>query len=129
MAGAVEKPGRGHSDRETEAIKRRLHDLEGKVRDARSRHEPASSAAQDRGSAMGQALKLSTEMIAGVAVGGFIGWALDRLFGTAPILMVVFLILGGAAGILNVIRSAQRRQAEAGPLPGKDLPADGDDDD
>ena len=129
MAGAVEKPGRGHSDRETEAIKRRLHDLEGKVRDARSRHEPASSASQDRGSATGEALKLSTEMIAGVAVGGFIGWALDRLFGTAPILMVVFLILGGAAGILNVIRSAQRRQAEAGPLPGKDLPADGDDDD
>jgi ATP synthase protein I len=127
MAGAVEKPGRGHSDRETEAIKRRLHDLEGKVRDARSRHELPSSAAQDRGSAMGQALKLSTEMIAGVAVGGFIGWALDRLFGTAPILMVVFLILGAAAGIMNVIRSAQRRQAEAGPLPGKDLPADDDD--
>jgi ATP synthase protein I len=127
MAGAVEKPGRGHSDRETEAIKRRLHDLEGKVRDARSRHEPASSTSQDRGSAMGEALKLSTEMIAGVAVGGFIGWALDRLFGTAPILMVVFLILGAAAGIMNVIRSAQRRQAAAGPLPGKDLPADDDD--
>ncbi|HSB59233.1 MAG TPA: AtpZ/AtpI family protein [Methyloceanibacter sp.] len=127
MAGAVEKPGRGQRDRETEAIKRRLHDLEGKVRDARSRHELPSSAAQDRGSAMGEALKLSTEMIAGVAVGGFIGWALDRLFGTAPILMVVFLILGAAAGILNVIRSAQRRQAEAGPLPGKDLPADDDD--
>jgi ATP synthase protein I len=127
MAGAVEKPGRGQSDRETEAIKRRLHDLEGKVRDARLRHEPAPSEAQDRGSAMGEALKLSTEMIAGVAVGGFIGWALDRLFGTAPILMVVFLILGAAAGILNVIRSAQRRQAEAGPLPGKDLPADEDD--
>ena len=126
MAGAVEKPRRGHSDRETEAIKRRLHDLEGKVRDARSRHEPASSEAQDRGSAMGEALKLSTEMIAGVAVGGFIGWALDRLFGTAPILMVVFLLLGAAAGILNVIRQAQRRQAEAGPLPGKDLPADDD---
>ena len=127
MAGAVEKPGRGQSDRETEAIKRRLHDLEGKVRDARLRHEPASSQAQDRGGAMGQALKLSTEMIAGVAVGGFIGWALDRLFGTAPILMVVFLILGAAAGIINVIRSAQRRQAAAGPLPGKDLPADDDD--
>jgi len=127
MAGAVQKPGRGQSDRETEAIKRRLHDLEGKVRDARARHEPASSEAQDRGSAMGEALKLATEMIAGVAVGGFIGWALDRLFGTAPILMVVFLILGAAAGILNVIRTAERRQAAAGPLPGKDLPADDDD--
>ena len=128
MAGAVEKPGGGHSDRETEAIMRRLHDLQGKVRDARARHDPASSQAPDRGSAMGEALKLATEMIAGVGVGGFIGWALDRLFGTAPILMVVFFILGAAAGILNVIRNAQRRQAAAGPLPGKDLPPDNDDD-
>jgi ATP synthase protein I len=127
MAGAVEKPGRGQSDRETETIKRRLHDLEDKVRDARARHAPASSQAQDRGSAMGEALKLATEMIAGVGVGGFVGWALDRLFGTAPILMVVFLVLGAAAGILNVIRSAQRRQEAAGPLPGKDLPPDDDD--
>ena len=77
---------------------------------------------------MGEALKLSTEMIGGVAVGGFIGWALDRWLGTAPILMVVFLLLGGAAGIMNVIRTAQRRQAAAGPLPGKDLPPDDDDD-
>ncbi|MGB6347595.1 MAG: AtpZ/AtpI family protein [Methyloceanibacter sp.] len=75
---------------------------------------------------MGQALKLSTEMIAGVAVGGFIGWSLDRWLGTAPALMVLFLFLGGAAGIISVVRSAQRRQAEAGPLPGKDLPADDD---
>ncbi len=128
MAGAVEEPGRGRTDRETEAIKRRLHDLEGQVRDARARHGGAPSEPQDRGTAMGQALKLSTEMIAGVAVGGFIGWALDRWLGTAPILMVVFLILGAAGGILNVVRSAVKRQAEAGPLPGKDLPADDDDD-
>jgi len=77
---------------------------------------------------MGEALKLATEMIAGVAVGGFVGWASDRWLGTAPILMVVFLILGAAAGILNVIRNAQKRQASAGPLPGKDLPPDDDDD-
>jgi ATP synthase protein I len=127
MAGAVQKPGRSKSDRETEAIKRRLHDLEDKVRDARTRYEPQSSQAQDRGTAMGEALKLATEMIAGVAVGGFIGWTLDRWLGTAPILMVVFLILGAAAGILNVIRNAQRRQAAAGALPGKDLPPDDDD--
>jgi ATP synthase protein I len=128
MAGAVQKPGRGQGDRDTEAIKRRLRDLEGKIRDARAGHAPTPPEARDRGSAMGEALKLATEMIAGVAVGGFIGWALDRLFGTAPILMVVFLILGGAAGILNVIRNAQRRQAAAGLLPGKDLPPDDDDD-
>ena len=128
MAGAVEEPPRGQHDRDTEAIKRRLHDLEGQVRDARARQGGAPTDAQDRGTAMGQALKLSTEMIAGVAVGGFIGWALDRWLGTAPILMVVFLILGGAGGILSVVRSAAKRQAEAGPLPGKDLPADDEDD-
>jgi ATP synthase protein I len=128
MAGAVNVPGGGHNDRETEAIKRRLNDLEGRVRSARERHEPPPSASQDRGAAMGQALKLATEMIAGVAVGGFIGWWLDRAFGTAPIMLVVFLLLGGAAGIVNVVRSAQKAQSEAGPLPGKDLPPDEDED-
>ena len=127
MAGAFKEPGRGSSDRETEAIKARLHDLEGRVRDARARYQPPPSAAQARGAAMGQALKLGTEMIAGVAVGGFIGWWMDYWFGTAPILLVVFFVLGAAAGIINVIRSAQRSQAEAGPLPGKDLPSDEDD--
>src|SRR5665648_1049199 len=68
---------------------------------------------------MGQALRLATEMVAGVAVGGFIGWALDRLFGTAPFGMVVFLFLGGAAGIMNVVRTAKSMQGE--PLPGEHL--------
>jgi ATP synthase protein I len=127
MAGPANEPGRGKSDRETEAIERRLHDLEQRVGAARARHAPVIAGPQDRGAAMGQALKLATELIAGVAVGGFIGWALDRWFGTAPALMVLFLVLGAVAGILNVMRSAQRRQAAAGPLPGKDLPADDDD--
>jgi ATP synthase protein I len=127
MAGAANDPGRDTSDRETEAIKRRLHDLEGRVRDAKARHEPAPSQAQDRGAAMVQALKLATEMIAGVAVGGFIGWWLDWVLGTGPIFLVVFLLLGGAAGIVNVVRNAQRAQSQAGPLPGKDLPPDEDD--
>ncbi len=127
MAGAVNDPGRNESDRETEAIKRRLHDLEGRVRVAKARHEPPPSQAQDRGAAMGQALKLATEMIAGVAVGGFIGWWLDWVLGTGPIFLVVFLIIGGAAGIVNVVRNAQRAQSRAGPLPGKDLPPDEDD--
>ena len=61
---------------------------------------------------MGQALRLGMELVAGVAVGGFIGWALDRFLGTAPILMVVFFGLGATAGILNVMRTAKRMQAE-----------------
>jgi ATP synthase protein I len=76
---------------------------------------------------MGQALRLSTELVAGVAIGGFIGWALDRLFGTAPFLMVVFLMLGAAAGIMNVVRTANSMQGE--PLPGEHLRNATDDDD
>jgi ATP synthase protein I len=46
-------------------------------------------------------------------VGGFIGWALDRILGTKPWLLVLFVALGFAAGLLNVIRAAQKAQAEA----------------
>jgi ATP synthase protein I len=130
MAGAADTPGHKGSDRETEGIKRRLHDLEKRLGSARGRHEPVSADAQDgRGPALGQALRLATELIAGVAGGGFIGWALDHWLGTVPFLMVLFLILGAAAGIVNVIRAAQAMQAAAGPLPGKDLPRSADDDD
>ncbi len=128
MAGAAKPPGREEGDRD--AIKLRLHDLEERLGRVRGAREPkAASSSEGRGPALGRALRLSTELIAGVAVGGFIGWALDRFFGTAPLLLVVFLILGAAAGILNVIRSAQAMQDAAGPLPGKDLPRSDDEDD
>ncbi|MDX8479977.1 AtpZ/AtpI family protein [Mesorhizobium sp. VK24D] len=54
----------------------------------------------------GQALKLSSEFIAGVVVGVGLGWIIDRLAGTAPWGLIVGLLLGFGAGILNVLRSA-----------------------
>ncbi len=54
----------------------------------------------------GQALRLSSEFIAGVAVGAGLGWLIDRLAGTSPWGLIVFLLLGFAAGVLNVLRSA-----------------------
>jgi ATP synthase protein I len=54
----------------------------------------------------GQALKLSSEFIAGVLVGAGLGFLLDRFAGTAPWGMIIFLLLGFAAGVLNVLRSA-----------------------
>ena len=130
MGRAEDEPGRMTSGRDTRSIKRRLNDLEEQLAEVRARRQPAVAPdPQARGAALGKALRLSTELIAGVAVGGFIGWALDRWLSSAPFLMVAFLILGAAAGILNVVRSATAMQAEAGPLPGKDLPPGADDDD
>ena len=127
MAGADEKSGRNDGDRDTHSIRQRLDVLGKELETVRARRVPPSADQRARGAAMGQAVRLGTELVAGVAVGGFIGWALDQGFGTAPILMVVFLLLGGAAGIIGVMRTAKRMQEAAGPLPGKDLPNNDDD--
>ena len=65
---------------------------------------------EKRGSFMGNAFKLGTELVAAVGVGTIIGFILDSWFGTKPWLIVIFFFLGAAAGMLNVIRAAIRMQ-------------------
>ena len=52
----------------------------------------------------GIGLRVGIELVSALVVAVAIGYGLDRLFGTKPILMAVFVLLGGAAGILNVWR-------------------------
>ena len=56
---------------------------------------------------LGKALKISTELVAAVAVGTTLGYILDNWFDTRPLLTIVFFFMGSAAGILNVIKSAK----------------------
>ena len=65
---------------------------------------------EKRGSFMGTAFKLGTEFVAAVAVGTIIGFILDTWFDTKPWLIIIFFFLGAAAGMLNVIRTANRMQ-------------------
>ena len=65
---------------------------------------------EKRGSFMGSAFKLGTELVAAVGVGTIIGFILDSWFGTTPWLIVIFFFVGAAAGMLNVIRTAKRMQ-------------------
>jgi ATP synthase protein I len=58
------------------------------------------------------AFKVATEFLAGLLVGGAIGWYLDDWLGTRPVLFLLFFALGAAAGILNVIRQAYRMNRE-----------------
>ncbi len=67
---------------------------------------------EKRGSLMGSAFKLGTELVSAVAVGTIIGFILDSWFDTKPWLIIIFFFLGTAAGILNVIRSANKMQKE-----------------
>jgi ATP synthase protein I len=59
-----------------------------------------------RSSAMARGFQLSSELIAGVVVGALMGWGFDRLLSTSPFGLIVFVLLGFVAGVLNVIRSA-----------------------
>lgn len=70
--------------------------------------EGSGKAGRETGAGAGyaKALRLSSEFIAGILVGAGIGYLIDRMAGTTPWGMIVFLLLGFVAGVLNVLRSA-----------------------
>jgi ATP synthase protein I len=55
-------------------------------------------------SPLGIGMRVGVEMVSALVVAVAIGWALDRWFGTRPLFLAVFVLLGGAAGVLNVWR-------------------------
>lgn len=57
-------------------------------------------------SGLGIGMRIGIELLSGIAVGGGIGYYLDRVLGIAPWLMIIFLLMGGAAGVLNAYRAA-----------------------
>jgi ATP synthase protein I len=65
---------------------------------------------KDPSSSIGTAFKMSTELVAAVAVGTIIGFILDKTFGTKPWLILIFFFLGVITGIINVFRSAKKMQ-------------------
>ncbi|WP_157018211.1 AtpZ/AtpI family protein [Mesorhizobium xinjiangense] len=84
----------------------RLHKLDAALA-ARRECDAEREAGNGKGdkSGYGQALKLSSEFIAGVVVGAGLGWVVDRLAGTSPWGLIVLLLLGFGAGVLNILRS------------------------
>lgn len=88
-----------------------LEDFDARLRKAQSRRDRRlgrggrADGRTDRGEGIGLALRVGTELVAGVAVGAGMGWLLDYWLGTKPWLMIVFFILGSAAGMINVFRT------------------------
>jgi ATP synthase protein I len=114
MSDARENGDRGKQQTGEAALSARLQRLNeglGQARD-QSRNaavEPSDgSGAQRAATAAGYArgFRLSSELVAGVLVGAGIGWLIDRGLGISPWGLIVFLLLGFAAGVLNVMRSA-----------------------
>jgi ATP synthase protein I len=70
-----------------------------------SETNPGQGRAADS-SALARGLRLSTEFVAGILVGAAIGWLIDRAIGSSPWGLIVFLLLGFGAGVLNMMRAA-----------------------
>jgi ATP synthase protein I len=83
-------------------------DFDGRLRDARARRglDPPAGPKADPASlsAMGVGMRVGVELVAALIVGVGIGLGLDHWLHTAPAFLVVFVVLGGAAGVANVMR-------------------------
>lgn len=73
----------------------------------------------DARSGAGVALRIGLEMVSSLVVGVGIGWLLDEWLGTGPWLLIVFFVLGSAAGMLSVFRTASGLGQGVGCKPGK----------
>jgi ATP synthase protein I len=91
------------------ALSARLQRLNEGLGHLRNRDRPAEGPGADRAataSGYARGFRLSSELVAGVMVGAGLGWLIDRWLGISPWGLIIFLLLGFAAGVLNVMRSA-----------------------
>jgi ATP synthase protein I len=98
-------PGNSPSDEAALSARlKRLGERLGKSTGRPVEKSPGASASDP--SAMARGFRLSTELVAGVLVGAALGWLLDKWLGISPWGLIVFLLLGFVAGVLNVMRAA-----------------------
>ena len=116
MADGTQGSGdRDQPSDEDAALSARLQRLGERLAQANRPSENGSGPRQNADmSGFARGFLLSSELVAGVLVGVAIGWLLDRWLGISPWGLIVFLLLGFAAGVLNVMRAA-------GVVRGRDL--------
>ena len=118
------KSSPGKADFDKASFDQRLKNM---TRDVAARDAPGKG----RGSAYHFGFRLATDLLAGVLGGFAIGWGLDYWLGTSPWFLLGLIVLGMAAGILNVIRAATSMEARRHleQTSGKGLPRVADDED
>ena len=100
----------GDPDGEAADLRARLDRLAGELKGrAASRPAPEpkptpKTAGSAAGSAMSLGLRAGSEFVSAVIIGLGIGWVLDRALHTNPAFLIVFFLIGVAAGVWNVIR-------------------------
>ena len=92
--------------------------FEARLAAAKARNAPVDPV-RLAGGAMGQGFRFAAEIVITTVVGSAIGWQLDRWLGTKPWLLLVFMLLGLAAGFISLFRAvaAEQKLVDALPMP------------
>ncbi|MCU0883105.1 MAG: AtpZ/AtpI family protein [Hyphomonadaceae bacterium] len=101
-----------------------LETLSRKVAAAQASHAPEAEPDPNRSNGMALGMRMASELVSAIAVGTLLGYGLDWLLKSSPWGLLVGLGFGFAAGVVNVVRSAQR--ISAGVPIGNDMPASSD---
>lgn len=84
-----------------------LEALEQKIQAAQKRNAPPDAPDASM-SGFAQAVRLAVDLLAGVIVGGIIGYWLDYFFSTGPLFLIICILLGAGGGMRNMMRTAQQ---------------------
>ena len=108
MADRQDKPGEagGALPASEQDLARRLDRLSRAIEAEKQEQAAAEKPRSSGATGYGVAFRLASEFVAGVLVGAGLGWALDRVAGTSPWGLIGLLLLGFAAGVMNVMRVA-----------------------
>jgi ATP synthase protein I len=118
MAEGTNGSGNGNNDKSSSdeaALSARLGSLDQRLSEIRGSRDigtdqlgAGSGNGAARASAMALGFRLSSELIAGVVVGALIGWGIDHVASSSPWGLIVMVPLGFIAGVVNVVRSANK---------------------
>ena len=115
-ANQAGKPGKDDpSEKELSERLRQLDERLGAIKAGEQAEKARVSRQEGDPSAIGKAMRLSSEFVAGIVAGALIGWVVDKFAGTSPWELIILLMLGFAAGVRNLLRASNM----LGKTPGK----------
>lgn len=108
----------GPQDDNRDADAARLRDLEDRL--SRLTDKPEANMPMAGYDKAHVAWRMVTEIVAGILMGAGIGYGLDYVFGTLPVMLILFILLGFVAGIKVMMRTAAELGSTSGKAPGTD---------
>jgi ATP synthase protein I len=97
-----------------------LSDLDRRIAAAREAGKPKPRAEKEKYAAMSMGWRITIELVMSIMVGAAMGWGVDSLFGSLPLFLIVFILLGFAAGVRTMLRTVEDMQRKEAARAAKD---------